>query len=409
MRKIYLLLILARAVSSVCIAQTENFWTKKTDFGGMKRERAVAVSIDNFGYVGTGVDTNEHVHNDWWKYDAISDTWTQMATNPGSVRRNAIAFVIDGKAYMGTGIDSAEASVPNSNVLRDLWEYNPLANTWTQKADYPGGGGNGVYFATAFALDGKGIVVCGKIGADFYIDDVWEYKPSADTWMQRPDFPGGQRYQLCSFVVNDEAYVGLGADYNTYLDDIWQYNAGNGTWTRMNDFAGGHRGSVSTFTLGQRGFVCLGIDGTLKTDLWEYNPFLDSWTARASYDGSSRRSAIAFTVYGKAYVGTGDGYSGKKASMYEYTPPLVLNVNEMSAPVINAWPIPATDHFSLSSAQPVSRYEVFNALGEQVIAYATENSFSATVNCSAWDRGIYFVRGVLENGEYTRAQQIILQ
>jgi hypothetical protein len=34
--------------------QTENYWTKKSDFAGLKRERAVAFSIGDYGYVGTG-------------------------------------------------------------------------------------------------------------------------------------------------------------------------------------------------------------------------------------------------------------------------------------------------------------------------------------------------------------------
>jgi len=58
--------------------QTENYWTKKSDFAGLKRERAVAFSIGDYGYVGTGVDTAEIVHNDLWKYDPTLDTWTHM-------------------------------------------------------------------------------------------------------------------------------------------------------------------------------------------------------------------------------------------------------------------------------------------------------------------------------------------
>lgn len=409
MRIIGALILLAVAGGNFLFAQTENYWTQKIDFGGMKRERAVAVSINNFGYVGTGVDTNETVHKDWWQYDAVNDVWTQKANLPGSVRRNAVAFAINGKAYVGTGIDSAEASVPNSNVLKDLWEYNPQTNSWAPKADYPGGGGGGVYFATAFTLDNKGFVVCGKIGADTYIREVWEYKPSANTWMQRPDFPGGQRYQLCSFVVEDEAFVGLGADYNTYLDDIWKYNAGNGIWTRMNDFAGGHRGSVCTFTLGQRGFVCLGIDGGLKNDLWEYNPFTDSWTARASYGGSARRCAIAFTAYGKAYVGTGDGYTGKKASMHEYTPMLVLSTDEVAQNDFTIYPVPAEGIIIINSRTQVNYYELISVNGQKVLEFASGNSLQTSFDCSQLDRGVYLLRAVMENGEISQTQRLILQ
>lgn len=388
-------------------SQTENFWTKKADFGGMKRERSVAMSIGNYGYLGMGIDTNESVKNDWWQYDPLSDTWTQKANLPASVRRNAIGFCIGSKGYVGTGIDSAEAF--NGTRLKDFWEYNPVTNTWTAKADYPGGGGNGVYFATAFALDNKGFVVCGKIGADSYIDDVWEYKPLIDTWLQLADFPGGQRYQLSSFVVGIKAFVGIGADYNTYLDDIWEYNPGNGAWTRMNDFPGGHRGSASTFTLGERGFICLGTDGGLKTDLWEYNPYTDLWTARASYGGSARKSAGAFTLYGKAYVGTGDGYSGKKASMYEYTPVLILGVDDYSASSVNVWPNPATDFLMIDHLPSGTVVQLVNILGETLNTFNATDNNQVAINCGEFPRGVYMIMLNNESGENMSCQKIVLQ
>ena len=66
-------------------AQTMNFWTKKSDFTGLKRTRAVSFTVDDYAYVGTGVDTAEQVQNDFWKYDPILDTWTQVANLPLSL------------------------------------------------------------------------------------------------------------------------------------------------------------------------------------------------------------------------------------------------------------------------------------------------------------------------------------
>lgn len=406
MRKYLLLFALLPAFT--VFAQTENFWTKKSDFGAQKRERTVSMSIGNFGYVGMGIDTNETVKNDWWQYDALTDTWTQKATLPGSVRRNAVGFAVGTNGYVGTGIDSAEAF--NGNILKDFWEYNSLNNTWSAVADYPGGGGNGVYFATAFALDNKGFVVCGKIGSDNYIDEVWQYKPLTDTWMQLADFPGGQRYQLSSFIIGTKAYVGLGADYNTYLHDMWEFNPGNGVWTHLNDFSGGERGSACTFTLGERGFVCLGTDGGLKSDLWEYNPYTDLWTARASYGGSARKSAAAFTLYGKAYVGTGDGYSGKKASMYEYTPVLILDVHDLSATSVSISPNPATDHFTVEGVAAGTQCRLVNLQGQTVdevqsVLFADR----LTVDCSSLARGVYLLSLYSDAGAFIASGKVVVQ
>ena len=125
---VYLFLVLSPFVAQ---SQTQNFWTKKNDFTGLKRTRAASFVVENHGYVSGGVDTSETVLNDLWQYDPVMDTWAQMASLPGSVRRDAIAFSIGTKGYLGTGIDSSEAQ--SGNTLADFYEYNPTTNTWTQK------------------------------------------------------------------------------------------------------------------------------------------------------------------------------------------------------------------------------------------------------------------------------------
>ena len=59
MKKLVLLLFLGLTGSS--FSQIENTWTKMSDFSGLKRERAIAFSVNGFGYMGTGVDTAEVV------------------------------------------------------------------------------------------------------------------------------------------------------------------------------------------------------------------------------------------------------------------------------------------------------------------------------------------------------------
>src|SRR3989338_2764197 len=84
-------------------AQTENYWTQKSNFGGLKRERAISFTALGLAFVGTGVDTAETVKNDLWSYDPIADSWTQKANMPGVPRRNAFAFSANDKGYVGTG------------------------------------------------------------------------------------------------------------------------------------------------------------------------------------------------------------------------------------------------------------------------------------------------------------------
>src|SRR6478735_5990982 len=132
MKKIVFIILLLSSAT----AFSQNFWTKKASFGGLKRERCVSFAIGNFGYVGMGEDTASIVHNDLWSYDPVLDLWTQVADMPGSVRRNAVSFVVDTLGYVGTGINASESF--SGTILKDFWCYNPATNTWTPKADYPG-------------------------------------------------------------------------------------------------------------------------------------------------------------------------------------------------------------------------------------------------------------------------------
>ena len=73
--------------SSLSYGQTPNSWEKIGDFAGLKRTRAVGVGIGDYGYVGTGEDTTEVTHQDWWQYDPTSDSWSQMTDVPGGPRK----------------------------------------------------------------------------------------------------------------------------------------------------------------------------------------------------------------------------------------------------------------------------------------------------------------------------------
>jgi N-acetylneuraminic acid mutarotase len=398
----FLLVGLSLLFAPYFIAQTENFWTKKADFGGLKRERAVAFSIGDKGYVGTGVDTAEIVHKDFWSYDATIDVWSQIADLPGSVRRNAVAFATEGYGYVGTGIDSVNASAPTATILKDFWKYDPAINSWNQIADYPGAGGNGMYFGTAFAIDSKGYVSCGKVGPNFYVNDLWEYKPSINQWAQLPNFPGGIRYQLSSFVIGYDAYVGLGTDQDMYRKDIWKFSTINNQWTSIADLPASQRASSMTFSIGQRGYVCMGTNGGNLDDLWEYNPFTNDWSTRATYGGSSRKNGIAFEVNGKAYVGTGKGNSGKKSSFYEYTPPAVVGMEELELEIV-VYPNPTSDFIKINSTSNQKLDIVLcNIYGQTIL-----NTQNSTIDVSEIPKGSYVL--IVSSGESISKQKIIIQ
>ncbi|MBD3635916.1 MAG: T9SS type A sorting domain-containing protein [Crocinitomicaceae bacterium] len=387
-----LLFILSFMLGFTSFGQTQNDWDKRASFGGLKRTRAVAFAIGDYGYVGTGLDTAEMTHNDLWKYDPSFNTWTQVASIPGSTRRNAVGVAIGEKGYVGTGADSATSWM--GNILSDWWEYDPVLNTWTGKASYPGGYdmwnntnfSGGVYFATAFSIGSKGYICGGKMGSDFYGTDLWEYDPLLDTWTRKANFPGLDRYQLSSFSIDGKGYVGMGVDHDLYRKDWWQYDPQLDSWQQVADLPGVERGGSATFVLGQRGFVVFGADGGYKDELWEYNPFNDSWQIRANFPGGERKNGIAFAIGDSAYAGTGKGYSGKKRSFYRYYPllPVGTEENQLS---IEVYPNPASNYLKIDgNSQLFTSVELYDMRGTKVL-----QSESTYIDITSLSEGTYVI------------------
>ncbi|MCX6238247.1 MAG: galactose oxidase [Bacteroidia bacterium] len=191
-----------------------NNWTRKADFGGSARYAAVGFSIGNKGYLGTGYDDNDN--RDFWQYDPTTNQWTQIASMGGSKRQGAVAFINSDKAYVCTGTN-------NGVNLTDLWQFDPATGVWTEKTKIDNDDSwtimrnNG----TAFTLGSKSYVGLGYNSG--VCNDIWEYDPTADTWTDKTAFEGSARQNAVNYVVNSRAFVGLGRSGNYYFDDIWEF------------------------------------------------------------------------------------------------------------------------------------------------------------------------------------------
>jgi N-acetylneuraminic acid mutarotase len=318
----------------------QNDWEKKTSFPASKRTRSVSFSVASRGYIVGGEDTLDVELNDCWEYDPGSDSWTQKASLPAVGRRDAVGFSIGQKGYCGTGIDMPDAYL--GNTLNDFWEYSPATNAWVQKAQFPGNFGQGIYFATGFAVNGKGYIACGKKGASNYSNEVWEFHPATNSWIQKTNFPGGVRYGQSSFVLNGKGYVGCGTDENWFTNDFWEYNPATDFWVQKANFPGSNRGFASGLAIGTKGYMGMGTDGGFKDDWFEYDPTNDSWSVKATFPNGGRRSCPTFVISGAGYLMMGKGVNGKHRDLWQYVP-WITGVEELDVAHVNVYPNPATE------------------------------------------------------------------
>lgn len=182
-----------------------NVWTPKASITGVSSSVGVAFAIGTKGYFRSGDVQAMKNKTAFWEYDQGSNTWAQKVDlGPGNavghVRRSASSFAIGAYGYIGVGLDS------NNSVRRDFWKYDPGNNSWTPQNDF---GGTGRFNAVSFASATKGYVGLGY-DAGAGEKHFWEYDPTTDTWTKILDFPGAHRSQAIGFAVGDKLYVGLG-------------------------------------------------------------------------------------------------------------------------------------------------------------------------------------------------------
>ncbi|MFI5151013.1 MAG: kelch repeat-containing protein [Bacteroidia bacterium] len=284
-------------------------WVSKSSLSTASgRASPVAFTIQNKAYVAGGDDYTGSYLNDCWCYDPVADTWTQVANFGGGPRGYAAGFSIGNFGYMGSGADGT------GTLYNDFWKYDPILNTWTL---LPGNTMAARSETFAFSLNGKGYVGTGKDGAGNCLTDIWEFNPAGNTWTTVSTFPGGARRSIdrAVFILNNKAYLGTGCNVisGTFYqyNDFWEFDPVSYTWTQKANVPGpGRRGAVG-FTACHSGFLGLGADaGTyLLNDFYEYDPSSNTWSVANAFPGIKRWDMVAFNIGNEAYMFGGATYS----------------------------------------------------------------------------------------------------
>ncbi len=303
----------------VSFASAQLNWTPLTGMQVDARLGAASFSVGGKGYIGTG-DVHGTSCKDLWQYDPVNDSWAQMADYGGAPCTFAVGLAIGSKGYIGIGYPAI-----------DFWEYDPTGNTWTQKANF--GGGVRIW-AVGFGIGSKGYVGTGSPGFGFS-NDLWEYDPSSDQWTQKASMPDAGRQLAVGFAIGSKGYIGTGVSQVNFssvtLKDFWEYDPVLDTWTQKSDVGPLGRNRAVGWGLGTKGYIACGQNqnGPVNDDLWQYDPSGDTWTQKSNFPGGVRMHASAFCIGGTAYMGMGSLYSS-----YFY-----LGANDLWAydPVNDVW------------------------------------------------------------------------
>jgi len=352
-----------------------------------------------FGGYGVNLTGIGGYLNDLWEFNPTAKTWTWVnganttnqagvygtqgtpaSTNVPGARESAVTWVdSNGNFWLfgGHGVDSTG----NDGHLNDLWEFNPTARTWTwingaNTADQTGVYGTqggpattnvpGARIGPVSWIDAKGnLWLLGGYGVSStgisgYLNDLWEFNPSAKTWTwvtgantanqtgvygiqgapATSNTPGA-RYGAVSWTDgkgNLWLFGGYGVDSTgngDWFNDLWEFSPAAKTWIWMTgantanqagvfgtqgipattNSPGPLYGAVSWIDGGGNLWL-FGGDGVDLTgngdwfnDLWEFNPVAKTWTWV-----SGAKTANQAGVYGIQGIPSAANISGARES-----------------------------------------------------------------------------------------------
>ena len=168
------------------------------------------------------------------RYDPGTNTWTALAPIPvPSSMASAVYYSPTNKIYVFGGSDPDAETVNNLNQIYDI-----ASNTWSTGAPLPD---VRAFMASGYSPDNGKIYLVGGYNTAFVDSgqpDTWEYDPVADTYTNKTDFPelaGG----YASGIINAHLYVAGGRDANNVsLSTVFDYDIAADTWTQKNDMPG---------------------------------------------------------------------------------------------------------------------------------------------------------------------------
>ncbi len=281
------------------------------------RTAATAFVVDGKAYIvgGRTLSSNECKTNangypkNLWQYDPTTDTWTDLGEVPFGSRVHATAQVVGSDVYVGLGFSGGIYN--ENNYHRDWWRYTPATHSWTQLDSFPNDHTND---CAVYHLDGK-IFACYGFGTYGFSREIGRYDIASDTWTARETSYKNATHgiSLTGAQVGERCYLGGGWNSKNLNERQWyEFDPATDSWNERKKLPAGR--VLSAVTTSQQGIFVLGgrhFGGSLTTgkvydEVLEYNIDNDEWLLRGHLPGGARENAVAFTIGKKHFVGLGN-------------------------------------------------------------------------------------------------------
>ena len=161
-----------------------------------------------------------------------------------------------------------------------------------------------------------------------YKKDLFRFNVAAGTWTQMASLPSyaiSRRY-AAAFAINGKGYIATGEGNDVKLKDLWEFDPSiqpSGAWTQKANLPDTARGRTAGFAINGKGYVGLGLSqGHIHKDMWEYDPVTNTWLQKADLPDEARAATFVFVCNNKAYMGCGlhETTYLQRHDMWEYNP-----------------------------------------------------------------------------------------
>ena len=281
---------------------------------------------------GDGLDSKGFLGslNDLWEFDRTAGTWIWVSGSTtvgaaavyGTQGVPATTNVPGGRYYAVSWIDSGGKlwlfggdGVGSNNVagfLDDLWEFDPSAKTWTWVSGNSMSNTSGIYGT-------QGVPATSNVPGGRYYSVGW-IDSSGNFWLF-----GGDGFDSTGFYGE--------------LNDLWEFSPSAKTWTwvggsstanvdgvygtvgipAVTSFPGSRSEAVGwidrsgkLWLFGGNGWNASGGGGVLLNDLWEFDPNTKAWTwiSGSSTTWTANDTISAIGIYGTKGVATAGNTPG---------------------------------------------------------------------------------------------------
>ena len=302
-------------------------WTRKADMPTARYDFSTSVVDGKIFAIGGQVRLKQDEFGDMVlskveMYDPETDTWEQRADMP--TPRSAVSTsVVDGKIFVIGGeqlkkIKGYRGWALEGKKLPTVEMYDPVTDTWTQKADMPTPRS---YLSTS-VMDGKIYAIGGMSSSTEQgrLETVEVYDSATDTWAKTESINHARSCAAIS-VVNGEIYAmggrgwsGIQSEPDPYLSSVEVFNLKTNGWQKRTEMPApktSHTASVidgKIYVIG--GYVQ--EDKKLKNlaTIESYDPTTDRWTQEPEMlIGKSGHTTEV--IDGKIYIFGGDSRFGE--------------------------------------------------------------------------------------------------